>query len=66
MTRAFSQLPDYSASLPTEKYPGKRWRCQMRDGAWWMREYGNIEGDTIRILNRRIFLADAEIGATVL
>jgi hypothetical protein len=41
-------MPEYSASLPTGTYIGKRWKCQVgpdRDSgrkSWWIGEYHDI------------------------
>lgn len=45
LTRAqLESLPEYSASLPTGQYTGKRWRRRYRDAdgslAWQVGEYG--------------------------
>lgn len=56
--RAFEKLPDYSCSLPSGTYLGKRWRTHFRDG-WFMREFidCDIPGE-IGIRNRRIEIVE--------
>jgi hypothetical protein len=56
--RAFEKLPDYSFTIPSGAYPGKRWKTR-RGGQWWMREFGEAEGDQIKIINRKIIFISA-------
>lgn len=44
MTHAeFLALPEYSATLPTGQTEGKRWRRHLKDGRWFMGEYGGVD-----------------------
>jgi len=34
--RAFDELCEYSASIPSGTYEGKMWKRQCADGSWWL------------------------------
>lgn len=52
----FDQLLEYSASIPTGMFIGKRWKCRSYEGNWWyLREYfPSDEPNTVTIRTRRI------------
>jgi hypothetical protein len=35
----FDRLMEYSTSLPTGQYSGKRWKARCRDGSWMLGEF---------------------------
>lgn len=58
--KEFDDLLDYSHSLPTGKFTGKRWKRKCSDG-WLMGQYGEVEGDSILIHWKKIkILSESE------
>ena len=50
--KAFDELLDYSASIPSGKYAGKMWKACYRDG-WYLRWYEDDPEDASSLFIRR-------------
>lgn len=56
----FARLKNYSLSIPTGKYAGKMWKCQMRDGSWRLRWYEDSDDpNMLNVRSRNIVISDA-------
>ena len=52
----FNELADYSCTLPTGTFVGKRWK-RLQDDQWWMGEYvDDPNPERIGILWREIYI----------